>query len=221
MEKYRRWWLDPNVRATTLLILAARAWKNEFFDWDPETIRDEIKATFGVEPRRSAFNKLMAAVRLVTSDAFYKSVPDFVEICNALDSGFFDPTTFDPADAGEIAWGVTEALIISPPDRNDPEPFSRDVLAYIGEAVKAEGIIQPPDVLRLGILGREDLWQQIQEEFSDDPEMFNAIYDLEAGKTEEINNMVKARLQQLMAQLRAIGFNDQQATAALADALAG
>jgi len=142
----------------------------------------------------------MASLEIVTSDGFYRDLPTFIRLCNALYNGTLDLESFDPADAGEIAWGITEALLVWPPDPQDDEPFDSKIVAYIGHALRDEGIMRPPDVLQLGILP-DDVWSQVQETFSDDPQMFAAIYDVEAAKTEEINQMVKFRLRRTLTLL--------------------
>jgi len=135
----------------------------------------------------------MAAIELVTTNGFYRDLPTFIRLCNVLYNGTMDLETFDPADAGEIAWGVTESLLIWPPDPQDEEPFDQKIATYIGYALKDEGIMQPPDVLQLGILP-SDVWAKVQAAFSDDPQMFRMIHDVEKAKTDEINAMVKQRL---------------------------
>jgi hypothetical protein len=158
----------------------------------------EVRDTFGVELPQTNFNKLMAAVEIVTTDVFYNDLPAFIRLCNVLYNGTLDIEQFDPADAAEISWGITEALLLWPPDPDDEEPFAEDILAYIGEVVKDEGIMLPPDVLRLGIGLDDSLWDQVQGEFSDDPEMWEAIHQKETDKTDDINATIKQRLTALL-----------------------
>ena len=42
------------------------------------------------------------------------------------------------------------------------------------------------------------------KDFSDDPEMFSAIYDVEAGKTEDINQSIRFKTELLTEQLAAL-----------------
>lgn len=201
---------NPETFATVLLVICSERFpvappedseETSFLHWDPEVIRMEVDEEFQTRIGNAGFNKLMAAVRLVTSNAFYKSLDDFIDICNALFSGTIGFYQFDPADAAEIAWGITESLIIEPPDRREEEPFVPEIVGYIEHAIRNEGIMVPPDVLRLGQLGGADLWHQVQGNFSDDPRMFAAIYEVEKEKTEEINQLIKDRLRALLQQL--------------------
>jgi hypothetical protein len=206
--------MDPNKRiqeilqdretpATALVTLVADRLGFDFLHWDPQTIQMEIKANFGVEMPHRNFNKLMAGVDLITTDKFYRVLDDFIRLCNALYNGTINVEEFDPADAAEISWGITEALLLWPPDPNDQAPFDDKILGYIGQAVDDEGILNPPDVLRLGT-GKTGLWDQIQSQFSEDPMMFKAISDIAKSKTDEINAMVKTRLVHLLELLDSV-----------------
>ena len=126
---------------------------------------------------------------------------------------------WDPADAEEVAWGITEALLISPPDDDDKEPLTEEIRAYIGAVLDSEGIINPPDILRVAL--RAARVSPSIEDFSDDPTMFNAIYDLEAGKTEDINQSIRLKTELLVAQLGALNLqngNTQQVVEILRNA---
>jgi len=199
-DKIKKIIANPETLATILLTLAVDRLGIECLSWDPETIRMEVEQSFGIPFPQENFNKLMAAIELVTSDIFYISLPDFIRLCNTLYNGTFDPRVFDPADATEVAWGITEALILWPP-ANPAKPFAEKILQYIQQAVQAEGIMVPPDILRLELVDAKQLWDQIQTSFSDDPAMFTAIYDIARDKTETINKLVKDKLRLLLAQL--------------------
>ena len=170
---------DTHTFAAVLLGLAVKLCGIELLTWDPESIILEVQDSIGHELPEQNINKLLAAVTLVTTDNFYCNLAEFIRICNILTVGVFDPNVFDPADAEEIAWGITEALLIWPPSADNEAPFSDEIIKYIGQAVSAEGILKPPDVLELGIPGMVTTWNQVQGEFADDPAMFGAIQQIE------------------------------------------
>jgi hypothetical protein len=213
---------DAETTATALLVIAADRLGLELLEWDPETVLMEVEQSFGVKLPPGNFNKLMAAIELLVSDSFYTSLPDFIRICNILYNGTFDPRAFDPADAGEIAWGLTEAILLWPPTEHPEKPFADKILQYIGHSVHDEGIMIPPDALRLGLPGDEELWDQVQANFSDDPEMFAAIYAVEKDKTDGINKLVKDKLRLLLTQLEPLTLqngNTEQAVKKMLAAL--
>lgn len=194
---------SPESFATTLLTLFIELYGTEGFQWDPETIRMELSDDLRVKIPQPNFDRLMTGINLITSDDFFRSLPDFITYCNILSGDTYDPRTWDPADAAEIAWGLTEALLIQPPEDDDENPFSEEIVAYIGQALDQEGIINPPDILKIAVRANDPA-RMVAGEYSDDPEMFNSIYDFEHGKTEDINNIVRDMLRRLTRQLESL-----------------
>ncbi len=185
--------------ATTMVALLIDDFGTEALTWTPKTIIMELETIHGVVPKQGNIDRLMAAVYLLTSNSFYISLPDFNDICNILSGDLATPGMFQPADAAACAWGITEAMLLAPPDDED-EAFTEEIAAYVGEALSREGIINPPDVLRIAHYDKE-LQSKIHAEYSDDPIMFSAIYKSEQSKTDEINDYIKKRLQALVLQL--------------------
>lgn len=207
-------WKSPQTFATVLITVFLDRFGTEALMWDPSTIALEVEEEFDVELPQRSFDKLMTAVSLLTTDRFYKSLPDFITACNILSGDTYDPRTFDPADGEEIAWGITEGVLICPPEDDDQEPFSDEIRAYIGAALDAEGIINPPDILRIAL--RSANVSTSLDDFSDDPAMFNAIYDLEASKTGDINATIKDRTITLYNQLAALKLQNGSTAKVLA-----
>lgn len=195
-------WTSRETFASVLLTLFLDRFGMEALEWDAATIALEIEEEFDIELPQLSLDKLIVAIQILTTDRFHKSLPDFVEFCNVLNGDTYTPQTFDPADAEEVAWGITESMLIAPPDDEDKEPFNNEIRAYIGAALDQEGIINAPDVLRIAL--RKARISPSIDDFSDDPEMFSAIYDVEQGKTEEINETIRAKTKILAAQLAAL-----------------
>ena len=68
----------------------------------------------------------------------------------------------------------------------------------------------PPDVLKIA-LREKDPTAMVQGDFSDDPEMFRAIYGFESQKTGDINETVKTNIKMLSHQLRALPLRNGSA----------
>lgn len=199
-------WTSQETFATVLLTLFLDRFGMEALEWDPATITLEVEEEFNVDLPQLSLDRLLVAIQIVTTDRFYKSLPDFIAFCNTLDGEEYNPNVFDPADAEEVAWGITEALMLSPPDDDDKEPFTNEIRSYIGAVLDSEGIINAPDVLQIA-LRRARISPNI-EDFSDDPDMFSAVYELEEGKKEDINQAIKLKLQLLVAQLSALNLEN-------------
>lgn len=195
-------WTSRDTCATVLLTVFLDRFGTEALEWDPATITLELEEEFDIKLPQLAMDKLLVAIQILTTDRFFKSLPDFIDFCNVLSGATYRPDMWDPADAEEVAWGITEALLISPPDESDPEPFTNEIRAYIGSVLDSEGLINPPDILRIAL--RQARVSPSIEDFSDDPEMFNAIYDVETAKTEDINQTIVMKTELLAAQLAAL-----------------
>ena len=70
----------------------------------------------------------------------------------------------------------------------------------IGRVLDDEGIMNPPDILRLALRDSDPI-TRVQTEFSDDPEMFGAIYKFEDDKRANIETYTRTCLQLLSDQL--------------------
>lgn len=171
----------------------------EALSWAPETLRRELEDDFDVRLPRVNCDKLLAAVLLLTTDEFYWRLSRFIQICNILAGTAFDPYVLDPADAAECAWGMTEAMLLSPPDTE--EPFTDEIRHYLGATLDWEGIKTTPDLLRLALrdtpTGLPD-WSGMSTE---SPAMFNAEFDVQADRGREIAQMVHENLRELLQQL--------------------
>lgn len=204
--RYREAWTGDSTYATCLLLMLVDTYGTEALGWDFRTIKMEVEEDFDLELPQASFDRLMVAINLVVTDDFYRSLPDFIAWCNILDGDRYDPRIFDPADSTEIAWGITEALLIDAPEED--EPFSEEVLAYIGSVLDMEGIINPPDILRIAARSQAMQLQDVEREFADDPDMYAVIYDFEQLKTAAINDHVKTKLSHLARQLEAIPLRE-------------
>ena len=194
---------EPGSFATTMVMLLVDTYGTECFEWAPDTLKMEIEDDFQLKIPPANFDRLLTGINLILSDDFYKSLPDFINYCNILSGDTYDPRTWDPADAAECAWGITEGLLLSPPDDDDENPFDVEIVSYIGEVLNQEGIITPPDVLKIAARS-QDPASFVAGNFSDDPTMFNVVYDLETSKTDEINQAVRGSLQALATQLELV-----------------
>lgn len=176
--------------------------------WSPETIHQQIAEDFRVELTPAVFGKLMAAMAILREPGrFYSRVTDFLDLANALNGDSYDPATVDPVDALEASWAIYEALLIEKmffdeSDHRDDRTmeFSPEIRGYLGMMLDREGIVNPPDVLRLAEHD-PDRMARVMGDFTDDPDMFSAISTAEDAKTARITTELKLKLQQLLTQI--------------------
>lgn len=199
---------DRNTFATTLLVIAI----DTYFDpkvgaghvvgkhrWAPRTLVMELEDDYNVRLPRLCRDKLFAAINLVTSDDFFTRPRRFIDACNVL-SGSELSEAFDYADAMECAWGMTEALLIQPPD--DDEPFVPEIRHYLGKVLDDEGIREPPDLLRLAIRDTPTGQADYSDLDLEDPSMFAVQYDVQADRAKEIEEMLERELIELFDELK-------------------
>ncbi len=190
---------DEDTYGSTMLVLAGELLPDEFLKWHPKTILAELERVSGADIPQLNFDKLMAAVTIVTTDLFWRDESKFIHLCNVLSGSTLEPDVFDPADSMECAWGINEALLLDPPDDSNPEPFSDAIRHYVGHVLKEEGYVSPPDVLKIAL--DADFSEHVRYNFGDDPELSAGIFATQQGKAQEVEDVVKDGLKELFTQL--------------------
>lgn len=186
--------------ATVLLILVVDKYGPDVLTWAPATIRMELEQDFQLKLPKENLDKIMAAITVVTTNFFYKDVTRFIEICNIFAGDNFQPDVFDPADTGEILLGVSEAILLYPPNE-DPEDseFSAEVRGYIQKVLNRDGIMKPFSVLRLAF--SKDQSTHVDVAYADDPEMYQAVYSSQQEKTDGLKQVYLENMASLKEQL--------------------
>jgi len=207
-----RWWSDRETFGTALLALAIDEYGTELLDFEPETIRLQVKNDFSIDIPQVNMDKLMAMITCMTTNLFYTSVEACTQITNALNGQTADFQVWDPPTAAESAWAITEVTLNNPPKSkvNFANQFSPDVRRYFGVICEQEGILNPPDVLRIAEL--DERMQNSDETFADDPSMYEGFYQLGQSKSEDVTDYVKGRLKILMSQLNDLPLQNRDST---------
>jgi hypothetical protein len=73
--------------------------------------------------------------------------------------------------------------------------------------LESEGILTPPDILKIAKVDDRRL-KNLHNDFSDDPEMYGAIWANQEDKTEDINDLVKGRLMLMVNQLAGLSLKN-------------
>jgi hypothetical protein len=198
--------VSEDTHGMVILIWALDGLGQEFFQWAPETIKLETNELAGFEIPKPNYDKLMAAVAIVTTDLFFRDVDAFIKLCNVLSGDDFMPTVFSYAGPEECAWGITEALILDPPDSENEEPFSDEIRRYIGFVLHEEGYIKAPDILQIAI--DHDLLAKTHQTYADSPEMLDAILKNQKVKEANIERVVMTGLRNLLSQLESLPLRE-------------
>ena len=204
---------SPTVFATTIVAILLDQFGTEFFDFEPEVLREEIRMRYKVEIPEANMDKLMGLIAAMTTNMFYVSVPAFTHICNALSGSGANFHTWDPVESHEVAWAITEIALNDPPqpDNDFKSRFSADVQEYINMMLREEGLKNPPKILQMA----EAISQEVEDAditFADDPVMFRAFYQNNANKGLEIKQYVQQNLRDLVHQLDYITLHSRDHT---------
>lgn len=197
---FKQFWISPKTYAFTLISMFFDEFGTEGLQWSPVTWQMDIEELWGIDLPPQNFDKLCVAVNLLTSNSFFVSVPDFVRDCVVLSGHHYTPDLMIMPDAQDLAWGVTEGLLINPPDDDNENPFTPEITGFIGKVLDDEGILSPPDILRIATRD-QSLMNRVHFDWGDDPELGGAIWSMERSKTDEITRIVKGRMKGLVNQL--------------------
>lgn len=190
----------PDTYASLLLAILVDEYDFEVLQWQPETIALEVYEDFQARPPQATIDRIMAAISIITTDQFWNDLPSFIQICNILSGDEFHPDTFNPADAEEIYWGITEAMLLDPPEvASLEEAFSDEIRYYIGEVLNHSGFVDPPGVLKIALYDapRKDP----VGDFSGDSMMYETIYATIADKNRDLQQNLEAQKKELLSLL--------------------
>jgi len=173
--------------------------------WDFQTMLAELEADTGVVLAPENQAKLAVGLMLARGDRdFYRSLPDFLVMCAALAGKGHDPRLLAVADSYDCAWGLSEGLLLSGLDADDPEDFlSPEIIGYIGQIAEHDGLIDPPDILRLG-QHATDRFARFQAEHGDDPLVVAAAEERGQELAAQVKKELKQGMEALLRQLESL-----------------
>ena len=126
--------------ATALFLLLSDHFGNlEWMDWEPDVLGQEVEDDFGVKMPPDVRDKIWALVSTLTTDRFYRDPLFFNHVCNALSDEPLSMMVWEPAELDEIAWALIEIGMVDL-DKEEDFEFSPEVLAYIAELLRKQGV---------------------------------------------------------------------------------
>ena len=191
---------SPEATATALTVILMDNYGTEFLDWEPDTLRIQVAEDYGADLPDNNWDKVWAVVTLMTTDLFYNSLEAFNHICNSLAGTGADFDKWDIAEPEEIMWGVAEAVLLDPPDKQGYD-FSHEIKQFVGLALSEYGIWRTPRLLR-DVVEEPNLPEDPTDiNFSDDATMHAAFFDHQSAILAGLEEVVLQRLRLLHAQL--------------------
>lgn len=148
---------DDTFGSTLIVALTDMYNGSEFLNWEPETIRMDVKDALNVDIPDNNMDKIQALSVALTTDRFFSDIDVFINVCNSLGGEGADFRAFDPAEIDEIAWAVTEILLNIGSVEGEDHPFGEDIIIYIQTQATLEGFKKLPSVLQFVPLKSDDL----------------------------------------------------------------
>jgi hypothetical protein len=187
---------DEDTYASTLLVLFIDSVGGEFLSnggWTAETFRHEIKDAFATDISDGNLGKLITAAALFTTDNLYRGLPSFLCTIHGLLGDGMDWSYAEPIDLDDLAWAMTEAFLLCPPEKDDI--YDPQIVAYCKRILKTEGILSPP--ASLAFAKEEDAYGNITE-------FDNDILLEQSDRTNEINGYIDIKTDEMLAQIASI-----------------
>lgn len=193
---------DPDSIGTLLLAVLLDRFGTPMFEWEPETLRLEIKGAWGVEPPQENMDKIWALISILTTNLFNVSLEFFIHVSNALSGNGADFANYDPATVQEMCWALAEQHLIDPFEQN--EDLSTEILEYMKASLREEGFTQVPQIM-IPHIGNEIIPESRVEDGLDvDAVDVNGYWDMQVRKRLDIDEYLLARMRQLIDGLAAL-----------------
>ncbi len=125
---------SPETLATVIHAIMLDQYGEQAYGWDPVTCSMELADDFRAEVCTPAMDRWCAMQVVMGSDAFFKRLDAFLNVCNTLASGAPSFLMFDPVTSEEAAWAVAEVAM-----NRDVLPFSYPIRQYMRQQLEADG----------------------------------------------------------------------------------
>lgn len=198
----------PDMHAACLLLMAVDSWGMECIEWEPETFSGAVRTSFGVELDGLNYDKLNAAISLLSSNLYHRSPGAFGAINKALSFKSIQPNEFNVSSLDDVLWGTTEAQLIMGQEEFVEQGFTQDISRYVGQLLESEGITHPPSNLAFAKINESYMEANTNVEF-EDPMAWKMTMQREEEALEEMNKFMGVNLQRLFMQLRELPLADR------------
>jgi|MDTC01.1.fsa_nt_gb hypothetical protein len=206
---YKELFLSKETSAITLLAGCLDAFGQEGFDREPEAFALDISEAFRVSLPQVNFDKIMSAWMSLTTDLVHTDISTFIGAANCFNGVAISFDIFDPADAYECAWVITELTLLDP---ETPNRLGSDVKRYIGEMIKFSGLVKVPPVLRaVADFGEDDYFElsEINVASLEDAAVWQANQE---DKSQAVEGYVRDRLIKLISELNELPLSERSDT---------
>lgn len=195
--------LKRDCFVTSITLAFLKQFGFEALEWDPLIVRDAFEGRFGFDrmPQRM-FDKLNCGLSLLGTTLYTDSIEGFLSgtacMNNLVLNGEFAPF----CSLEQCAWGVWEYINLNgdiDKDNQPTEKFCPDIVKYIQEAGKLNGVVKMPVWLRFAELPDDAL-----PDLSGDVALFEQYMARQENYREDLTGYVNYRQQQLADELNTL-----------------
>ncbi len=194
---------NPQAFASPLIAEVTDRFGTAAYDWDPKSLRLSIEDTTGISLSADNMDKIQAGLLVLTTNQFLVSLESFIQVCNAMGGEGTDFESFDPAEVDEMAWTITEALLLVPAEQGLPQVFSQEIRHYILKASEYEGFVELPKPLS-GVAG--DLVKKVAAPVETDRLLYAASFSASRDAVAAVEAGVQAKFAAMMAQMNGLAL---------------
>lgn len=200
----------PDMHASCLLLMAVDSWGVECIQWEPETFTTAVRDEFGTKLNALNYDKLNAAISLVASNLYHRSIGAFCAINKALSFKSVNANEFNVCSLDDVLWGTTEAKLIEGTEDFIEQGFTHDIGSYVGKLLEAEGVVNPPSNLAFAEIDPDIKEATANAEFAD-AAAWKMQMSRESDETEEMNQFMGINLMRLFKQLQVLPLSNKTA----------
>lgn len=202
---------DSDLFASAALLILVDQFGVESMDWDPETINTELAERYSIDPSKSLMDRINAALALVTTDLYYRSLEAFTTINEAFANGPVSATTFNINSLEEVMFGLTEARLLEGGEEFDQRSFSHDISRYVGKLLADEGLARTPKIMKFAEFAEREADER-NLALSADLVAAEAFWRRNDDSIGDLEELAMARLDQLFQQVEALPLTNRAQT---------
>lgn len=200
---------DPGMFCSSLLILLLDRFGQDVLQWEPEILREEVERISTRPLDALASDKMNAALSILQSNLFHKSLPAFTTINAVFSSKYATPDAFKICTLDDILWGCTEIQLIEGPEEFAAQGFTHPIRYYTGMMLESEGVTKPPTLLGFAEFDSDRTANQ-EITFVDDPNMSMAYMQRQDGEVGRMNQFVVGNMGRMLNQYRKLPLSNAQ-----------
>jgi len=196
------WPLSKECFVTPVALAAIRKFGPESLDWSPEVLRDSFEEQFEIKKMsQKLFDKLNCGYMLIGTDAFNSTIEGFLSATCIMNNLVFDESEAPFCSLEMCAWSTWEygVLLGSIEDGKSTETYSPDIIKYIQEVGRLNGVSQFPKWMSFA--NPED---GSMPDITGDADAFGAYQLRQQAYINDLNGFVTAKQELLTKELQTL-----------------